>query len=110
MKLLIQTMGKSSIRLQTKKTALHLTVSKNKIFDGTYNYNLNQSKKYTQGIVQIFKNPQSRNLILFPTFLIEENRELDVYHVLFQYSDKPIGLYFNCFNLQQIKAYRAKHQ
>lgn len=101
--------GETINKITDKKTALHLTVSKNKIFDGTYNYNFKQSKKYTQGIVQIYNDPQSGNLILFPTFLIEENRELDIYHVLFQYSDKPVGLYFNCFNFKQIKAYRTRH-
>lgn len=90
------------------KTAIMLTVSKNKIFDGTYSYIFASSEQYEQGLVRFYKHSQTGNSITFPSFPIEIIREVDTRHVMFGDPKTTVAMFFNCFNLQQIKVYRSK--
>lgn len=100
--------GDTINKVPDNKIAIHLTLSGDKIFDGKYTYRYKQSTKYTQGLVKIYEHSQSRNAILFPTFPIEENQEVNIYNVLFKYTNKSVGMYLFCAVSEEINAYRNK--
>lgn len=95
-------------KITDNKVALMLTVSKAKIFDGTYYYTFDKTNQDSYGGSRIYKDYATGRSITFPNKPRNDFKEVDVYYTMYGDPQTTVAMFFNCYNFEQIKAYRAK--
>lgn len=90
------------------KIALMLTVSKAKIFDGTYSYTFEKTDKDNYEGSRIYKNYATGRSITFPNKPLKNFKEVAVFYMMYGDPQTTVAMFFNCYDFEQVKAYRAK--